>query len=69
MLYAVMLAMVVVVYKNINKSLAPRWEKSIRFKVIPTRTYLNVQSCVGVGAFYNPNGITAGLKLNPEYTF
>ena len=66
MLFAAILAMGGVVSKNINKSLELRLGKKYRIQGDPYKNLSKCpESCLGVGAFYNPNGIVAGLKLNP----
>jgi len=50
-------------YKQITRT---KMGKKYRVQGDPYKNLSKCPACVGVGAFYNPNGITAGLKLNPE---
>jgi DNA polymerase-1 len=50
-------------FKQITRT---KMGKKYRVQGDPYKNLSKCPACLGVGAFYNPNGITAGLKLNPE---
>ena len=49
-------------FKQITRT---KMGKKYRVQGDPYKNLSKCPACLGVGAFYNPNGITAGLKLNP----
>jgi DNA polymerase I-like protein with 3'-5' exonuclease and polymerase domains len=49
-------------FKQITRT---KMGKKYRVQGDPYKNLSKCPTCLGVGAFYNPNGITAGLKLNP----
>ena len=50
-------------YKQITRT---KLGKKYRVQGDPYKNLSKCESCKGVGAFYKPTGVVAGLKLNPE---